>query len=81
MATALIGRLAWESPYAMGEALKKKTENKKDKKKKSLQWNLILLWQILISNFIKIIKGHISLKDKNLKQPMFFKRNRKKMAF
>ena len=29
VATALIGPLAWESPYAMGAALKKRQKNKK----------------------------------------------------
>ena len=33
-ATALIGPLAWESPYATGVALKKRQKDKKTKKKK-----------------------------------------------
>ena len=39
-ATALIGPLAWEPPYASGAALtknKKKTKKKKKKKKKKIQ--------------------------------------------
>ena len=33
-ATALIGLLAWELPYAMGTALKRENSKKKKKKKK-----------------------------------------------
>ena len=32
LATALIQPLAWEPPYAIGEALKDKTKNKKNKR-------------------------------------------------
>jgi len=32
-ATAPIGPLAWESPYAMGEALKRQKDNNNNKKK------------------------------------------------
>ena len=36
-ATALIGPLAWEPPYATGEALEKTKKEKKRKKKKKVK--------------------------------------------
>ena len=39
-ATALIGPLTWESPYAAGEALKTKTTTKKDQKIIPIKWKL-----------------------------------------
>ena len=38
--TALIGPLAWEPPYAMGEALEKAKRQKKKKKEKKRNYNL-----------------------------------------
>ena len=37
-ATALIRPLAWEPPYAVGEALKEKRKKKKKKKKKTKKY-------------------------------------------
>ena len=41
MATALIGPLAWELPYATGVALKSKKKRKKERKEKSGQLSYI----------------------------------------
>ena len=43
-ATALIGPLAWEPPYAAGIALKRKKDKKKKKKKKEFVQILYLLF-------------------------------------
>ena len=39
-ATALIGPLAWEPPYAVGAALEKKKKTKKERKKRNITLDL-----------------------------------------
>ena len=41
-ATALIGPLAWEPPYAMGVALKKKAKKQEKRKKKNISYRKIV---------------------------------------
>ena len=54
-ATALIGPLAWESPYAVGAA----TEKKKKKKKKEL-FGVVELWVIFFFYFSLFLPKSIS---------------------
>ena len=68
-ATGPIGPLPWQSPYAVGAALKRQEKKKRERKNKSCQMNAVLSLSILsdisiatlLSFSILLLSTHLSL--------------------